>query len=100
MLAGLHAYPHHVGLRCILEIEILFNHLSLQLSDFQSSSEHWFSLSKAALNAVMEIEGQMHADNKRQIEKVNAQNAVEEYAYEMKDKLETDCIQGIYNWTG
>ena len=32
-------YPH-VGLRCSLEIEILFNHLSLQLSDFQSSSEH------------------------------------------------------------
>ena len=32
-------YPH-VGLQCSLEIEILFNHLSLQLSDFQSSSEH------------------------------------------------------------
>ena len=32
-------YPH-VGLRCSLEIEILFNHLSLQLSDFQSFSEH------------------------------------------------------------
>ena len=40
LLAGLHAYPY-VGLRCILKIEILFNHLSLQLSDFQSSSEHW-----------------------------------------------------------
>ena len=39
----------------------------------------------------------MHADDKRQIEKVNAQNAVEElYIYEMKDKR----IQGIYNWTG
>ena len=40
LLAGLHAYPH-VGLRCILEIEILFNHLSLQLLDLQSYSEHW-----------------------------------------------------------
>ena len=39
LLARLHMYPH-VGLRCSLEIEILFNHLSLQLSDFQSSSEH------------------------------------------------------------
>ena len=32
-------YPH-VGLQCSLEIEILINHLSLQLLDFQSSSEH------------------------------------------------------------
>ena len=40
LLARLHAYPH-VGLHCILEIKILFNHLSLQLSHFQSSSEQW-----------------------------------------------------------
>ena len=39
LLARLHMYPH-VKLRCSLEIEILFNHLSLRLSDFQSSSEH------------------------------------------------------------
>ena len=63
--------------------------LSLQLSDFQSPSEHWFSLSKAALNAVMEKEGQMHADDKRQVEKAKARNAVEEYVYGMKDKLES-----------
>ena len=31
----------------------------------------------------------MHAQDKRQIEKANARNAVEEYVYEMKDKLET-----------
>ena len=31
----------------------------------------------------------MHAEDKRQIEKANAQNAVEGYVYEMKDKLET-----------
>ena len=85
LLARLHGYPH-MGLQCILEIEI---HLSLQLSDFQSSFEHWFSLSNAALNAVMEKEGQMHADDKRQIEKAKARNAVEEYVYRMKDKLET-----------
>lgn len=34
----------------------------------------------------------MHAQDKKQIEKANARNAVEEYVYEMKDKLET-----IYN---
>ena len=34
-LARLWTYPH-VGIHhCILEIKILFNHLSLQLSDFQ-----------------------------------------------------------------
>ena len=38
-----------------------------------------FSLSKAGLNAVMEKEDQMHVEDKRQIEKVNARNAVEEY---------------------
>ena len=37
----------------------------------------------------MEKEGQMHADDKRQIEKAKARNAVEEYVYGMKDKLET-----------
>ena len=47
-----------------------------------------FSLSKADLNALMEKEGQMHAKDKRQVEKANARNAVEEYIYEMKDKLE------------
>ena len=31
----------------------------------------------------------MHADNKRQIEKAKARNAVEEYVYGMKDKLES-----------
>ena len=54
-----------------------------------------FSLSKADLNAVMEKEGQMHAEDKRQIEKANAQNAVEECVYEMKDKLETVCKEFI-----
>ena len=88
LLARLHGYPH-VGLRCTLEIQILFNNLSLQLSDFQSPSEHWSSLSNAALNAVMETEGQMHADDKRQVEKAKARNAVEKYIYGMKDKLET-----------
>ena len=39
LLAWLHAYPL-IGLCCILEIEILFNHLSLQLSDFQSSPKN------------------------------------------------------------
>ena len=39
LLAWLHTYPH-IGLRCILEIEILFNHLSLQLSDFQPPSRN------------------------------------------------------------
>ena len=28
---------HCIGLQCIVKIEILFNHLSLKLSDFQSS---------------------------------------------------------------
>ena len=37
----------------------------------------------------MEKEGQMHADDKRQIEKAKARNAVEEYIYGMKDKLES-----------
>ena len=31
----------------------------------------------------------MYAQDKKQIEKANARNAVEEYVYEMKDKLET-----------
>jgi len=30
----------------------------------------------------------MNAQDKKQIEKVNARNAVEEYVYEMRDKLE------------
>jgi len=30
----------------------------------------------------------MSAQDKKQIEKVNARNAVEEYVYEMRDKLE------------
>ena len=35
LLARLRTYPH-VGIHCcILEIKILFSHLSLQLSDFQ-----------------------------------------------------------------
>ena len=38
---------------------------------------------------VMEKEGQMHADNKRQIEKAKTRNVVEEYVYGMKDKLES-----------
>jgi len=69
-----------------------------------------FSLSKAGLNAVMEkevseyfcqevmvicivfpVQGEMSAQDKKQIERANARNAVEEYVYEMKDKLE-----GIY----
>ena len=33
--------------------------------------------------------GQMHADDKRQIENMKARNAVEEYVYGMKDKLES-----------
>ena len=94
LLARLHGYPH-VGLWCILEIEILFNHLSLQLSDFQSPSEHWFSLFNTALNAEMKKEGQMHADDKRPIEKLKARNEVEEYVYGMKDKLESVCKEFI-----
>lgn len=31
----------------------------------------------------------MHAQDKKQIERANARNAVEEYVYEMKDKLES-----------
>lgn len=30
----------------------------------------------------------MHAQDRKQIEKANARNAVEEYVYDMKDKLE------------
>ena len=34
------------------------------------------------------LQGEMNAQDKKQIEKVNARNAVEEYVYEMRDKLE------------
>ena len=37
----------------------------------------------------------MHAQDKKQIEKANARNAVEEYVYEMKDKLECDYKEFI-----
>ena len=42
LVARLHTFPH-IGLRCILEIEILFNRLSLQLSDFQLFPVEWSS---------------------------------------------------------
>ena len=31
----------------------------------------------------------MHAQDRKQIEKANARNAVEEYVYDVKEKLET-----------
>lgn len=37
----------------------------------------------------------MNAQDKKQIEKANARNAVEEYVYEMKDKLEEDYKEYI-----
>ena len=44
----------------------------------------------------MEKECQMHADDKRQIEKAKPRNAVEEYVYGMKDKMESVYVQGVY----
>ena len=37
----------------------------------------------------------MHAQDKKQIERANARNAVEEYVYDMKDKLETIYMEFI-----
>ena len=64
--------------------------LTPQLSPAISLSSNSSSVpSSHGSHAVMEKEGQMHADDKRQIEKAKAQNAVEEYVYGMKDKLES-----------
>ena len=35
------------------------------------------------------FQGKMHAQDRKQIEKANARNAVEEYVYDVKEKLET-----------
>ena len=37
----------------------------------------------------------MHAQDKKQIERANARNAVEEYVYDMKDKLESVYMEFI-----
>ena len=62
LLARLHMYPH-VGLRCSLEIEILFNHLSLQLSDFQSSSEHCQHDATFSVHGMCEDECREHEES-------------------------------------
>ena len=49
LLALLHDHPN-VGLRCMLEIEILFNKLSLKLANFQSPPVGFASLQFAAQN--------------------------------------------------
>ena len=63
LLARLHMYPH-VGLRRSLEIEILFNHLSLQLSDFQSSSEH------CQHDAIFSVHGMCEDDRREREESI------------------------------
>ena len=64
--------------------------LTPQLSPAISLSSNSSSVpSSHGSHPVMEKEGQMHADDKRQIEKEKARNAVEEYVYGMKDKLES-----------
>ena len=62
LLARLHMYPH-VGLRCSLEIEILFNHLSLQLSDFQSSSEYCQQDATFSVHGMCEDEHREHEES-------------------------------------
>ena len=60
LLARLYMYPH-VGLRCSLEIEILFNHL--QLSDFQSSSEHCQHDATFSVHGMCEDEHREHEES-------------------------------------
>ena len=67
-----------------------FSCLTPQLSPAISLSSNSSSVpSSHGSHPVMEKEGQLHADDERQIEKAKAQNVVEEYVYGMKDKLES-----------
>jgi molecular chaperone DnaK (HSP70) len=57
--------------------------------------ENTHSLGKKAMDNAFEQECQMIQTDKMEIEKANAKNSVEEYVYEMRDKLETNLQQFI-----
>jgi len=69
--------------------------MKLKSHDLPIITEHYLSVPKSQINKFVEIEAQMIQNDKQERDRVNAKNTVEEYVYEMREKISTSYEEYI-----